>query len=358
MLLSLSSLSQANDSAQLELLKKEIHKLQQWLVNAQQESDQLNRDLRQSDIDLGKLNQQVDHIKQQLDAERERLKKLRLEQGQLQLHQNKQRLLLSTELRAAQRLGQDGPIKLLLHQDDPQQAQRMMRYFYYFNQARIERIHQILAELHKLENIVEAIADSEKNLRLQQQQLLVKQQALAQQKNHQQKLLEKLNASMASEQQNLAAKEANRQRLEKLLADVQTLLDRSPRQKDARPIRQLKGQLPLPVKGRILQAYDRQQRGWLIAAESGQDVKAIHHGRVVFADWLRGYGLVIILDHGQGYLSLYAHNQTLLRDIGSWVNHGDLIATAGSSGGQERPALYFEIRYRGQPLDPAAWLAR
>lgn len=353
----------ANDEVKLESLKKEIQKLQQWLTKAQQESDQLSAQLRQSDLDISKLNQQITETQRKLTEERERLKKLREEQGQLRLHQDKQRQLLADQIRAAQRLGHDGPVKLLLNQSTPQEAQRMFRYFSYFNQARMQRISEILAELKRLDNIAEEIQLAEQRLLKHQQQQQQNRQALAQQQQQQQRLLAQLRQRMSSEQQNLAAKEANRKQLEKLLDEVQTLLDNSPRQTDARPITQLKGRLPMPTKGRILQAFGGKNstghsKGWLIAANAGDNIRAIHHGQVVFADWLRGYGLVLILDHGQGYLSLYAHNQSLLRDVGSWVNQNDVIATAGSSGGIDKTALYFEIRYRGKAQDPAIWLKR
>lgn len=353
----------ANDEIKLENLKKEIQKLQHWLASAQQESDQLNKQLRQSDLDISKLNQLINETQRKLNEERDRLKKLRQEQGQLRLHQNKQRQLLAEQLRAAQQIGQDGPLKLLLNQSNPQEAQRMLRYFSYFNQARMQRIDEILAELKRLDNIADEISQSEQRLIKHQQQQQSSQRALQLQQKKQQQLLAQLKQRMSNEQQNLAAKEANRKQLEQLLNEVQTLLDNSPRKTDARPIAQLKKKLPMPLKGRILQAFGGKKntgysKGWLITAQEGANIHAIHHGQVVFADWLRGYGLVLILDHGQGYLSLYAHNQSLLRDVGSWVNQNDIIATAGNSGGIDKTALYFEIRYRGNAQDPANWIKR
>lgn len=353
----------ANDDAKLDELKKEIQKLQQWLHSAQAESDQLTQDLRQSDTEINKINQQIDKIKQQLTEENERLKKLQMEQGQLHKHQQRQRDYLSEQIRAAQRLGNDGPVKLLLHQNDPQQAQRMMRFFAYFNKARMERINEILAELQRLQNLAQLIAESKQKLEQAEQAQLKNNQRLQQKKQQQQRVLARLKQSMANEQQRLAQKEQDRKRLEELLYEVQTILDSGPRSIDARPIKTLKGRLPQPVRGRILQAYGGKRylghrKGWLIASTAGTDVKAVHHGRVIFSDWIRGYGLVLIIDHSNGYLSLYAHNATLLRDIGNWVNQGDIIASVGRSGGLDFDALYFEIRHAGKTQDPAVWLKR
>ena len=143
------------------------------------------------------------------------------------------------------------------------------------------------------------------------------------------------------------------------------MLDNSVRKQDARPIRSLKGKLPRPTKGRIVKAFGNHNalarnkwQGWLMKGYEGSAITAIHHGRIVFSDWLRGFGLLLIVDHGDGYLSLYARNQSLLKSVGDWVYQGENIATLGASGGFKEPRLYFEIRHKGIPLDPAAWLRR
>lgn len=361
--LGLTSPAFANDEARLEALKTEIRKLENWLKEAQKESGQLSEALRKSDLEISELSKQIERTRQQLAEENERLKKLRQEQGQLRELQNQHRQHLAEQLRSAQRLGDDGPIKLLLNQNDPQQAQRMLRYFAYFNAARMERINEILSELKRLDNLATLISEAEQTLRKTERQQLQNSRNLQQRKQEQERLLTRLRNEMGSEKQRLSNIEADRQRLEKLLTDVQTVLDNSPRKNDARPIAQLKGKLPRPLNNRVLQAFnnrsnDGKRPGWLMAATEGESVRAVHHGRVVFSDWLRGYGLIMIIDHGQGYLSLYAHNQTLLRDVGSWVNQGDIIAHAGRSGGSDSASLYFEIRHRGKPQDPAAWLRR
>ena len=149
------------------------------------------------------------------------------------------------------------------------------------------------------------------------------------------------------------------------LAHPETLISDSPLRNNETPFRDMRGKLPRPIAGRILKAYGNRmddgksrREGWQISTTEGAGVKAVHHGRIVFADWLRGFGLLIIVDHGKGYLSLYAHNQSLLKDVGNWVNAGDVIATAGRSGGLSSATLYFEIRHQGRPQDPAVWVKR
>ncbi|WP_430461566.1 murein hydrolase activator EnvC family protein [Thalassolituus sp. LLYu03] len=356
---------QADDEAKLEALKSEIAKLEQWLNSAKDEFSQLNDQLRKSDKDIAALTQQIDDTRRKLAEEKERLKKLRQEQGQLRELQTQHRTHLADQLRAAQRLGNEGPVKLLLNQNDPQQAQRMLRYFDYFNVARIEQIQQILAELERLEHIAELIREQEKSLQQTEQNLLAENRSLSARKAEQAQLLARLDADMKNSQQRLAQKQADRKRLENLLSEVQTLLVNSPRKNDARPFTALKGQLPRPVAGRVNKGFGSRNddglsrwEGWLISTMEGSPVHAVHHGRVVYSDWLRGFGLITIIDHGEGYLSLYAHNETLQRGVGAWVNQGDVIATAGHSGGLKEPNLYFEIRYKGRPQDPAVWLKR
>ncbi len=364
-LLLLCAPARADDEAKLEALKAEIARLEQWLNSAKDEYSDLNEKLRQSDQEIADLTRQITDTRSQLAEEKARLKKLRQEQGQLRQLQDQHRQRLAEQLRAAQRLGDQGPVKLLLNQDDPQQAQRMLRYFSYFNSARVQHIREILAELTRLDQIAELIVTQEKQLQQTEQTLIRENKRLQDGKAQQRRLLAQLQQKMNSEGKRLAQKQADRKRLEALLNEVQTLLINSPRRDDARPFTALKGKLPRPVNGRIVSAFgnhnnDAKSRweGWLIAAQEGEPVHAIHHGRIVYSDWLRGFGLLTIIDHGQGYLSLYAHNQTLQRAVGSWVNQGDVIATAGHSGGLEHPYLYFEIRYQGRPLDPAAWLAK
>ena len=348
--------AQANDEAQLQKLKTEIQQLQQWLQEAKSEYDELDSKLRESDLEISKISRDIESTRQQLKEEQARLKKLRAEQRQLNQIQQQHRQQLTEHIQAAYRLGSEGPIKLLLNQDDPQQAQRMLRYFAYFNDARIEQIHFLLAELDRLDNIAEHIAAQQQQLQQTESRLLQQNRTLQARKQEQQQLLASLNRTMSSENDRLRRKQADRERLKKLLGEVQTLLADSPRQNDERPFRAMKGRLPVPVANRrLMKAYGNRTadgnsrwEGWLLSTREGDAVRAVHHGRVVFSDWLRGYGLLTIIDHGKGYLSLYAYNQSLFQDVGAWVNQGETIALAGRSSATEEPSLYFEIRYKGQ----------
>lgn len=354
----------ANDEQQLSNLKQEIKKLEQWLNTARDEHSQLDQALRKSDLEISELLKKIETTRTELKEEQSRLKKLRLEQSQLRELKQQHRQHLAEQLRSAQKLGDQGPLKLLLNQDDPQQVQRMMRYFDYFNAARIKNIQRLLAELQRLDTIAEQIQQQELKLQQSESRLLKQNRALTARKQQQKKLLASLSKQLSSREQRLQRKQADRKRLEKLLGEVQTLISNSPRKNDERPFRAMKGKLPRPASGRVAKAFgnrrDQHARwdGWLINTREGQKVRAVHHGRVVFSDWLRGFGLITIIDHGHGYLSLYAHNQTLFHEVGTWVNQGDTLALSGINQDSGKANLYFEIRHQGRPQDPAAWLKR
>jgi septal ring factor EnvC (AmiA/AmiB activator) len=361
----LMQVSWADEEADLAQLQQEIDKLQQWLKDTESEHDKLNEKLRLSDEKIGALAKKIDDTRSQLNEERSRLKKLQAEQSQLRFLKSEQKQQLAKQLTGAQKIGNQGSIKVLLNQDDPQQISRMLKYYEYFNQARMESIQTLITNLKRLNNIESEILAQQNKLIKTENSLLKKNKQLNSEKKQHKKLLASLEKRRQQKSSDLSQKQKDQKRLQQLITEVATLLVNSTRKQDARPIRSLKGKLPRPTKGRIVKAfgnYNAQARskwqGWLIKGYEGSAITAVHHGRIVFSDWLRGFGLLLIVDHGDGYLSLYARNQSLLKSVGDWVYQGENIATLGSSGGFKEPRLYFEIRHKGKPQDPAAWLSR
>lgn len=357
--------SWADEAADLAELQQEIKKLQQWLKETESEHDKLNEKLRLSDEKIGALSKKIDSTRDKLNEERARLKKLQAEQSQLRTLKAEQKQQLAKQLSGAQKLGNQGSIKVLLNQDDPQQISRMLKYYEYFNQARMESIQTLITNLNRLNNIENEILTQQNKLIKTERLLLKKNKQLNVDKKKHKTLLAALDARRKEKSNDLSQKQKDQKRLQQLITEVATLLDNSVRKQDARPIRSLKGKLPRPTKGRIVKAfgnYNNQSRskwqGWLMKGYEGAAIRAVHHGRIVFSDWLRGFGLLLIIDHGDGYLSLYARNQSLLKSVGDWVYQGENIATLGSSGGFKEPRLYFEIRHKGRPQDPASWLSR
>lgn len=361
----LSSSVYADDEAELKQIQADIQKLQQWLKDAQSEYSDLDKALQQSDRDLADTTQKVEQTRQALKEEQARLKKLQAYQKRQKALQQQHRERLAQQVKAAHQIGQQGPLKLLLNQDDPQEMQRMMTYLSYLSEARSQQIQHTIDELVRLDSLEQLIREQQEQLAQTEQRLLRQNQQKTAQKAQQKKLLATLQKQMSNQTSRLQRKQADRRRLSQLLEEVASLLSNSARQQDARPFRSMKGQLPKPVRGRVLKAFgnrhaNRHQpwQGWLVSAPEGTPVKAVHHGRVVFADWLRGFGLLVVVDHGQNYLSLYAHNQSIDHEIGSWINRGDVIGKVGIDSESNRSALYFEIRHKGKPIDPAVWLSR
>jgi septal ring factor EnvC (AmiA/AmiB activator) len=362
---SLTQVTWADEQADLAKLQQEISKLQKWLKKNESDHDKLNQQLRLSDQKIGGIAKKIEETRNQLTKERSRLKSLKKEQSQLKLLKSQQKQLLTKQLKGAQKLGNQGSIKVLLNQNDPQQMSRMLKYYEYFNRSRMEKIQTLISNLKRLNNIESEILEQQNVLTKTESSLLQKNILLKNEKAQHKKLLANLEIRRKEKSNDLNQKQKDQKRLQQLVSEVSTLLDYSSRKQDARPFRSLKGKLPRPAKGRILKAFGNHNvqsrnkwQGWLMKGREGSAITAVHHGRVVFSDWLRGFGLLLIIDHGNGYLSLYARNQSLLKSVGDWVNKGDSIATLGTSGGFKEPRLYFEIRHNGIPLDPAAWLGR
>ncbi len=361
----LTQVSWADEQADLAKLQQDINKLQLWLKETESEHDKLNQQLRQSDEKIGAIAKKIDTTRTQLNEERARLKKLQAEQSQLRFLKAEQKQQLAKQLNGAQKLGNQGTIKVLLNQDDPQQISRMLKYYEYFNHARMESIQTLISNLKRLNNIENEILTQRNKLIKTENALLKKNKLLNTEKKQHKKLLVSLDARRQQKNNDLSQKQKDQKRLQNLITEVATLLDNSVRKQDARPIRSLKGKLPRPTKGRIAKAFGNYNakarnkwQGWLMKGYEGSAITAVHHGRIVFSDWLRGFGLLLIIDHGDGYLTLYARNQSLLKSVGDWVYQGENIATLGASGGFKEPRLYFEIRHKGIPQDPAAWLKR
>jgi septal ring factor EnvC (AmiA/AmiB activator) len=361
----LTQVSSADEQADLAKLQQEINKLQSWLKETESEHDKLSESVRKSDEKMGGLAKKIDETRALLNQERSRLKKLQAEQSQLRTLKSEQKQQLAKQLSGAQKLGNQGSIKVLLNQDDPQKISRMLKYYEYFNQARMESIQTLIVNLKRLNNIEAEILAQQSALIKTENSLLKKNKQFSTEKKQHKKLLASLEARRKEKSNDLSQKQKDQKRLQQLINEVATLLDNSVRKQDARPIRSLKGKLPRPTKGRIVKAFGNHNslarnkwQGWLMKGYEGSAITAIHHGRIVFSDWLRGFGLLLIVDHGDGYLSLYARNQSLLKSVGDWVYQGENIATLGASGGFKEPRLYFEIRHKGIPLDPAAWLGR
>ena len=350
----------------LDQVTRRIARIQASLAEHRQRESALAARLAETDKRAAALRTELEQLDASLAREQTRLKALRERHREATRALEAQRRRLLDQLRSAWQLGRQAPVKLLLNQTEPASLGRALVYYRYLNQARTERIHawqesrDRLAELHRS---VEASLAELEALRADKRRALERLQA---EESRRKRLLASIRETIRGEDARLARLQSDRARLEKLLRSLrEALADIRQLDRNYRPLRALRGRLPWPVGGRLRHAFGESRlggrsrwRGVLIAAPEGRPVRAIHHGRVVFADWLRGFGLLLILDHGDGFMSLYGRNASLYRDVGDWVEAGDRIATVGDTGIGGEPGLYFELRHKGRPLDPVGWLDR
>ncbi|MBI3898128.1 MAG: peptidoglycan DD-metalloendopeptidase family protein [Gammaproteobacteria bacterium] len=359
--------SWANDrEAQLEKLRTRIDKLQQDLNDTRERRDSTREQLRTQEQHINTLMRSlrdIDSRLQQYTQAQSDLKR-RAEREREQLHE--QSRALAAQLRAAHAMGQQPYIKLLLNQESPAATARALTYYRYFNEARLGRISQIETTLARVDSLDEEIEKSTTTLTALRDKQSEERQALEETRQRRTELLAGLNREVEDKTQEIARLRADEQRLERLLKELKTALAEPnvPFPTTNGRFASLKGRLPLPVAGRIEARYgdskgvgDMRWRGIFLGGKEGQNVRAVSRGRVAYADWLKGFGLLLILDHGDGYMTLYGHNQALLRNVGDAVEAGQPIATVGNSGDAQRVGVYFEIRHNGTPDDPLQWCA-
>ncbi len=349
----------------LEQLKANIQKLRKELEATRSSRDKINNTLEKTEKHIGELSKKAKKIEGQLQERREKLDALRDERSQLQKQKQQQEGLVGDYINAAYRLGQQSNLRLLLNQEDPARVSRNLRYYDYFAQARAEKIHTYMSTIERINRIEPEIAYQTAQVQRDLDTLNRERDKLRNAQADRKHILSTLNARIQNQDQQLRAKQEDRRRLEKLLTTVIENVADLKFSGNNKSFAQLKGQLPWPTRGKVVRPFGSNRvtnkmrwEGMLIQSNAGEPVHAVHYGRVVFSDYLRGHGLLIIIDHGAGFMSLYAHNQALYKELGEWVVQGDIIASVGNSGGQQQAALYFELRRNGKPTNPKSWLRR
>jgi septal ring factor EnvC (AmiA/AmiB activator) len=263
-------------------------------------------------------------------------------------------------MRAAYLIGRQEPLKLLLNQEDPALAGRMFAYYGYFGRARAGQIQAIEDDMQRLAELTAELDAEEAQLAQLEQQQRGELSALEHARAQRSQVLAGLEAESRTRAQSLERLRSQQAGLEQLLRELRAAMERYPLDTSTAFAR-LRGRLEWPVNGHLVARFGDARAGgvhWdgvLVATERGAPVKAVCEGRVIYADWLPGLGLLAIVDHGDGYLSLYGHNERLYKAAGERVAAGDTIAAAGDSGGSGRTELYFEIRKGGKPVDPRPW---
>ena len=371
LLLSPGSVSQANEAAiskeaKLLNLKQQISNVRATLTKSTSKKNRLQLQLRKNETAIGKLSASLAKLATQLKQLKQALRERQQEKKKrsTELHQHQQQL--AQQIRASYAMGSQGYAKIFLNQEDPTALSRTLIYYDYLNQSRTRSIKTIDKRIAAITRIETDIQLKQQRIELMQQQRQKEKRALEEKRDARQQLLINIKKDIKNQAQRLVQLEQARKALETLISSLsEALADIPPDAGNIKPFQQLKGKLRRPASGALKSHFGKQRLGgnlkWqgiTIEAKAGSAVHAIHHGRIAFSDWLRGFGLLVIIDHGDGYMSLYGHNESLYKDVGEWVESGETVATIGESGGQSAPGLYFEIRKNGKPLNPKHWLAQ
>jgi septal ring factor EnvC (AmiA/AmiB activator) len=353
-------------AAALAEVRKKIEHLRHEIDKTQTKHDSVRTELRKVERAISQLHREIKKINEKQRKKNRELKQLYRDRGKLQNELATHRQILTQQIQAAFVIGQQEYLKLLLNQEDPSAIGRTMKYYEYFNRARLTEIEKVRGTLLRLSS-VETKIKREKQALLQIEQARKKRRQELQEVSYaHSRVMAKLKKELGTRGEELSQLVENERRLQQLVNQLDdTIPDILTAPGKRTPFAKLRGKLEWPTTGKVRALFGRSRNagklkcnGVLIKASEGKDVRAVSHGRVAYADWLRGYGLLLIVDHGDGYMSLYGHNQALYKETGEWIEAGEVIATVGQSGGQQEAALYFEIRHNGKPSNPARWCKR
>ncbi len=326
------------------------------------EHDTLLQNLETAEERIGELTRQLRGHAQRAEVQRRRLATLEVDQHKAADRLERERAVLARQLRGAYLQGRQGRLQLWLKQEDPAQAGRAATYYDYFYRARAAQVAAVRDAASALDATAMALQTEAAALSAVQAEAAAERGELEAQRATRRAAAAALAVRLREQGQTLEGLRRDEAQLQRLLEALREALVGIPDdQPDSPPFTARRGELPWPAAGELAARFGEPRTagpvwdGVLITAPAGTEVRAVHRGRVAFAEWLRGFGLLLILDHGDGYMSLYGHNDSLLKETGEWVEAGEPVGVVGSSGGRDDTGVYFAIRHRGRALDPSAW---
>ncbi len=356
------SAGQEEIESRLKALEEEISTYRELLDSTEWQKSEIEKTLERNEKGINKLINEIDTIEKKLATTKDKISSLSAQQKELLTVKSEQQYYIEQHIKAAYETGNQEYLKVLLNQEDPTEIARMLTYYDYFNQARSRQIESYNLTLLDLDRVTQELVEETIVLESQRKILGTQQKSLAHVQKEKQTTLKALINQISTTGSELSKLEQDHGRLEQLLDKLHENLANLKAPGSSQPFAGMQGKLLLPVEGRISHRFGNQRnqgklkwQGIFIDATKGESVYAVHYGRVVFSDWLRGFGLLMIINHGEGYMSLYGHNQALFRETGDWVSAGEKIAAVGDSGGQDKTGLYFEIRIDGKPNNPQNW---
>jgi murein hydrolase activator len=359
-----SAQDQRKSEAALQAVRKEIKALETRLARETTRRDDGAKALRTAELEIATTSRKLADVRSSLGEQRSAQRALAGETERANQRLSAERTSLAQQVRMSYMTGREELFRLLLSQESPATLGRMLVYYDYYNRARTARIAAVNKDLERLGGLRADTERVEAELAALESAQAAEVAKLAKSRDGRRAALARLDASIKDDSAAVGKLREEEKRLSDLIDRLQRVMAGLTIDGD-KPFASVKGKLTWPVQGRLVGDFGQPRGGgpvkWngvLLEAAAGTPVRAVYNGRVAYADWLPGLGLLLIIDHGGGYMSLYGHNETLLKEAGDWVQPGETIAQVGDTGGQPRPALYFEIRLKGEPLNPHAWVGR
>ena len=349
---------------ELQKLKEIISSFQQQAAQTKSQHQKELDALKDADRAVGRSKKKLRSIENKLQGSEQRLARLAKQKSDKQKLMSENQILLAEQIRSAHRLGERQSLQVLLNQQDPRAVSRTMKYFEYFNSARSGEISQAEKRIAELVNLESEIAKAQADLLPLREEQRAAIAGLNEQRQHQARVVSQLDRQLKDNQTKLNKLLIDRRQLEQLIDQLAKADIKDDGLLAAEPFKSRRGKLTWPTSGRLTELFGTAKTGsltWdgvMISTKVGAPIRAIHSGRVVYADWLRGLGLLVILDHGDNYLSLYGHNETINKSIGDWVDTKEVLGTASKSRSGNQAEVYFGIRYKGKPSNPKKWCQR
>lgn len=349
---------------ELEEVRKRISGLKQSMDAASTERDKVTGELQGAEASIAEKRSRLRELERERSFTEKRRNELDIKISAHEAELDREIGQLGQQLRAAYMSGNQERLKLLLNQQDPAMLGRLMVYYSYLTTYRSDNIGTITGRIRELASLRSQIAAKEARLSEIAKTRYAELSRLDSAQQRRQTLLTSLRQRISEEGREIEHLAGQEKDLARLIAELTSILSDYPISSE-NPFSEHKGRLTWPVAGSLLHDFGQPRVGgglrWngvVMTAPRGREVRAVYHGRIAFADWLAGLGLLIIVDHGDGYMTLYGYNETLMKNVGDWVAPGDVIATVGDSGGQQQAGLYFEIREGTRPVNPRHWITR
>jgi septal ring factor EnvC (AmiA/AmiB activator) len=349
---------------ELEDVRERISELKESMDESAASRDRITADLQDAEVEISENRIRLKELERERDFSTRRKAELDAKLAEREAELDEESGELAEQVRAAYMSGSQERIKLLLNQRDPATLGRLMAYYGYLNDYRGANIEAVSSAIRELAALRSEVAAEEARIASLAKTRYAELTRLNTAQEKRQGLLDNLHQKLSNEGQEVDRLAAQEKDLSRLIVELTTILSDYPISSED-PFSEHKGSLTWPVAGTLLHDFGQPRvsdrlkwNGVVLAASRGREVRSVYHGRVIFADWLAGLGLLVIVDHGESYMTLYGYNETILKNTGDWVAPGDVIATVGDSGGQNQSSLYFELRRGTRPLNPRQWITR